>query len=41
MTRPSDHVYVALKIFQQGDTGREEFQTYEHLSKANPSHPGY
>ncbi|KAG7294094.1 hypothetical protein NEMBOFW57_004157 [Staphylotrichum longicolle] len=38
-----DHDYVTLKIFTRNytETSRDEFRTYEVLSKANPSHPGH
>lgn len=31
---------MALKIFRRG-VGKDEFEVYEHIGKANPSHPGY
>ncbi|RDL34569.1 CMGC protein kinase [Venustampulla echinocandica] len=32
--------YVALKVYTRGDDHQEEFEVYQHLSKANPSHRG-
>lgn len=32
--------HVALKIFMRG-VGNDELETYEHIGKANPSHPGH
>ncbi|GAB1316567.1 Serine/threonine-protein kinase SRPK [Madurella fahalii] len=34
-----DHGHVALKIYTQEGGDRDEFQAYDALSKANPSHP--
>jgi serine/threonine protein kinase len=38
-----NHDFVTLKIFvrDHGETCRDEYQTYEAIDKANPSHPGH
>lgn len=35
------HRYVTLKIYTRDESHTEEFKTYQHISQANPSHPGY
>lgn len=40
--RPNrDHDHVALKVYTRSEGSRDEFETYNSLRKANPSHPGY